>query len=151
MSIREKYIMIIRSSVLGPSKVSPPLTTSVFTFIVWSLGTFSKHQWMSVGATFPPQWRNSLTYLLHTHFRIRCHFDRLSLCCHLSHLQQNWTECWQVCLRHIQSVAQHSQSCSHFLPHAITAAHLHQLFWPGLGAHIHCSATAKHQCVTGTV
>ena len=58
---------------------------TVLTFIVWSQQTFRKHQWMSEGAIFTA-WRNAVPHLcFNMLFHIRCHFVRLSLCCHLSH------------------------------------------------------------------
>ena len=35
------------------------------------------------------------TPLLHIYFHVRCHFVRLSLCCHLSDSKLNFTEYWQ--------------------------------------------------------
>jgi len=57
---------------------------------VWAPETFSKWRWMWRGVIFFHMEEFSDTPLLHMHFHVRCHFVRLPLCCHLSHINKKW-------------------------------------------------------------
>jgi len=84
------HSMLVQICTSGGDPLSPLLkyTTyclTIFTSTVWSPEMFSKCRWMWMGATFSTQ-RNSVTCLcfIGTSY-VRCYFDRLSLCCHLSY------------------------------------------------------------------
>jgi len=61
-----------------------PHCLTMITSTIWSPQTFTKHQWMSVGASFSI-WRNSVTHLCFKHTSMLDTTVRLPLCCYLSH------------------------------------------------------------------
>lgn len=62
---------------------------------VWSLPTFSKHQWISLGAIFFCRVKIHDTLLLQTHFHGRCHCVKQPVCCPLCHGNKMISYWWE--------------------------------------------------------
>ena len=83
------HAVLIKICTRGGDTLSPLLKNTthhltVLTFTVGSRETFSKCQWMSVGAIFST-WRNSMTYIYFIcTSRSRVMLTDCPLCCHLS-------------------------------------------------------------------